>query len=333
MAAYRTSGHLTLADIWGIDLWHLGQCLPQVFCLLLSPSSLTSFSLQTLSKMCDYDFFSKTLVGGMKTISLSGGVIVFASWSDSKWLKWPSQNFLPLLCQGHGGCQKFCSDLAYLLVLPEKATNGEMMFRLAVVQVQPYQTYIPTLDEVMRKLALLTASHENWAYTFVRFNEDAQHAPLPKEGHLSAMFEGTSSRSTCRCLCQLEVHLVLQSGCQVVYPEGLNGVLELVVTSFTESLAHRMNILDESTFLLVDLSEASALHNTLVPISPTHLAAKLPSRVGSRISMTAEVQELSFRSSTGHFRSSFRSLSLKRPASAALGAAPPSKVEDSSKAN
>ena len=95
---------------------------------------------------------------------------------------------------------------------------------------------------------------------------------LPKEGHLSAMIEGMPSRSACGHLCQLEVHLLLQSGCQVVYPEGLNGGLELVVMSLTESLAHGMNILDEFTFLLVDLSEASALHDTLAPTSPAHLA-------------------------------------------------------------
>ena len=63
-----------------------------------------------------------------------------------------------------------------------------------MVRVHPYQACIPTLDEVARKLTLLTTSHENWAYTFVRFNEDAQHVPLPKEGHLSAMIEGMPSR-------------------------------------------------------------------------------------------------------------------------------------------
>ena len=68
--------------------------------------------------------------------------------------------------------------------------------------------------------------------------------------------------------------------CQVVYPEGLNGALELVVTSLPESLTHRMNMLNKPTFLLVDLSqfitgdnvpEASAPHYTSSTISSTHL--------------------------------------------------------------
>ena len=112
-----------------------------------------------------------------------------------------------------GDAKKFCSDLAYLLVSPEKATEGEMVFGLAMVWVHPYQACISTLDEVARKLTLLTASQENWAYTFVRFNEDAQHDPLPKEGHLSAIIEGTPSRNACGHLCQLEVCLLLQLGC------------------------------------------------------------------------------------------------------------------------
>ena len=65
-----------------------------------------------------------------------------------------------------------------------------MVFRLTMVWVHPYQACIPTLDEVARKLALYTASHENWAYAFVRLNEDAQHVTLPKEGYLSAMMRG-----------------------------------------------------------------------------------------------------------------------------------------------
>ena len=40
----------------------------------------------------------------------------------------------------------------------------------------------------------------------------------------------------------------------MVYPEGLDGALELVIMSLTESVAHGMNILDKSTYLLVDLS-------------------------------------------------------------------------------
>ena len=164
-----------------------------------------------------------------------------------------------------------------------------MVFGLAVIWVHPYQACMPTLDEVTKNLALLTTSHENWAYAYVQFNKDALHVLLPKEGYHSTMTEGAPSRNTCGHPCQLEVCLLLPSECQVLYPEGLNGVLELVVKCLPESLTHGMNILDEPTFLLVDLSqfiagnyafEASAPHDTLTPTSPTHFTVEDP--LGSR---------------------------------------------------
>ena len=70
---------------------------------------------------------------------------------------------------------------------------GEMAFGIAVVWVHPYQAHVAALDEAAKKLALLTSSSENWAYTFVQFNKYAQHFSLCKEGHLSAMIEGVPS--------------------------------------------------------------------------------------------------------------------------------------------
>ena len=72
----------------------------------------------------------------------------------------PVRAFFPHWVRGMGNTKKFHSDLAYLLVSPKKATEEEMMFRLAVVWVHPYQAHIPTWDEVVRKLTLLTTSHE-----------------------------------------------------------------------------------------------------------------------------------------------------------------------------
>ena len=116
----------------------------------------------------------KTLVSGTKTISLPGGVIAFVPQEQFQ-ITQVSQSELSFLTGlvAWGDTKKFCSDLAYLLVLAKKATKGEMVFGLAVVWVHPYQACIPTLDEAARKLTLLITSHENWAYTFVRFNEDA----------------------------------------------------------------------------------------------------------------------------------------------------------------
>ena len=217
---------------------------------------------------------------------------------------------------------------------------GETAFGVAMVWVHPYQACVSTLDEAAKKLALLTTSSKNWAYAFVQFNEDAQHVPLPKEGHLSGMTEEASSRIACRHLCQLEVCLLLQVGCQVVYLEGLNGGLEPVVTSLPESLTHGVNMLNDPTFLPVDLSqfmagncalEASAPHQTLTQSSPTHLIMEHPPRAESHIRMTAEVQELLLHAVLDTSSQAYGSSTPKRPTSTALGASSSSRVEDSSK--
>ena len=95
---------------------------------------------------------------------------------------------------------------------------GEVVIGLPVVWVHPYQACVPTIDEAVRKLTLLTTSGENWAYAFMQLNGDSQYVPLPKKGHLSMMIEGSPSRSLCHHLHQLEVCLLLQLVNQVVYP-------------------------------------------------------------------------------------------------------------------
>ena len=79
------------------------------------------------------------------------------------------------------------------------------MFGLTMVWAHPYKACLSSIDEVVKKLALLINSSDNGGYAFVWLNEDAQHVPLSKEGHLSAMIDGMPSRNTCGCLCQLEV--------------------------------------------------------------------------------------------------------------------------------
>ena len=88
----------------------------------------------------------------------------------------------------------------------------------------------------------------------MQFNGDAHHVPAPKEGHLSAMTEGMPSNILCRSIHQLEVCQILHSEAQVVYPKGLNGSLDPVITSLPESLSHGITMLnDEPTLLQVDL--------------------------------------------------------------------------------
>ena len=193
--------------------------------------------------------------------------------------------------------------MAFLLIVPGKTIEGEMAFRLAMVWAHPHQAWLSSLDEAVKKLTMLINLGNNWAYTFVQLNKDAQHVPLSNEGCLSTMVDGMPCRSVCGHLCQLEVHKLLQCGDWVVYPEGLNGGLEPVQTLLSGSLIWGMDMLDEPTckpsFLLVDLSQVTlgdhmpnspAPCRTLIPPSPSQLTMEHPPKTASHISMATEVQ-------------------------------------------
>ena len=104
----------------------------------------------------------------------------------------------------------------------------------------------------------LASTGPNWPYALVWLNGDAHHMPLPTEGHLSVMVEGSIRNVPYRKICQLEVCQLLSSGSWVVYPEGRNGCQVPVIATLPESLSNGMIMLKgESTFLQVDLSQSA----------------------------------------------------------------------------
>ena len=129
---------------------------------------------------------------------------------------------LALSCTGvSGDTEKAQCNMAYLLIAQGKTIQGEMAFRLAMVWAHPHEAYLPSLDEVVRKLTLLIDIGDNWVYTFVQLNEGTLHVPLSSKGDISAMINGALSRTTCGHLHQLQVQKLLQCRSHVVWPEGL----------------------------------------------------------------------------------------------------------------
>ena len=96
--------------------------------------------------------------------------------------------------------ERFHSDVAFLLILPKVGVAGERVYGLAVVWVHSCQARVPTRDDVVRKLTLLHLFQCQIGNTFVHFNGDTHHIPLPREGHLSAMTDGMPSTILCGCL-------------------------------------------------------------------------------------------------------------------------------------
>ena len=126
--------------------------------------------------------------------------------------------------------------------------------------------------------------------------------PLPTEGYLSDMTEGSTSSIPCRRICQLAVCQILISGSQVVYPEDLNRCQFPVKTSLPELLSKGITMLEgKSAPLLVDLLQSATKEQEFkVPSlgggSNTTLAASpiraFPPKAESQVSMTLEVSKL-----------------------------------------
>ena len=211
-----------------------------------------------------------------------------------------------------------------------------MAFSITMLWTHPYQACLSSMDEVAKKLTLLVNSSDNWAYTFVWFNKDAQHVLLPKEDHFSDTVNGLPSRNVCGPLCQLEVPQLLQCRDHVVYLEGWNGGLEPVLTSLSGALVQGGNMLGEPacepSFISVDLSwftlgddspEVSAHCTTSTPTPPSHLTIECPPKADSHISMITEVRELLSCAELDTSRQVLGDSLLKGPTSPALGVSSP----------
>ena len=113
---------------------------------------------------------------------------------------------------------KFCNDVIFLLVLPKEGAAGKRVYGLDMVWVHPYQARVSIIEDTAKQLALLASTGPDWPYALVQLNGDVCHVLLPTESHPSVMMEGNTSNVPYRKIHWLEVHPLLGSGSQVVYP-------------------------------------------------------------------------------------------------------------------
>ena len=148
----------------------------------------------------------------------------------------------------------------------------------------------------------LISTRPDWLYALVQLNGDACHVPLPREGHLSILVEGGTSSATYRRVSQLEVHKLLSSGFQVIYPVGLNGCEVPVIAAPLKSLAKGSNLLGgKPIYLNVDILQSIVEGPKLKVLPPGGHSSSIlvaspiraPSpKVEGEVSMTMEVREL-----------------------------------------
>ena len=120
--------------------------------------------------------------------------------------------------------------------------TGARVYGLLTIWVNPSQARVPSMEEAVGKLTTCAFSGPNWPYALVQLHEGTHHAPLPKEGHMGILPHRGVEATPCRLISQLEVCQLLVTSPQVVYPIGLNGHDEPIITSLPELLASSISL-------------------------------------------------------------------------------------------
>ena len=118
---------------------------------------------------------------------------------------------------------------------------------------------------------------------------------------MCVLTEGGTNSAACRQISQLEVHPLLHSHSQVIYPIGLNGCKTHMIVSLSKSLARGTNLLGGKPIYLkvgipqsmAEVSESKALPFGICIsiLMASSIKATLP-KVEEEVSMATEVREL-----------------------------------------
>ena len=196
------------------------------------------------------------------------------------------------------------------------------------------------MEEAVRELTTWFSSGPNWPYTLVQLNEDTCHAPLPEEGHLGILPQGGTNMTACRRISQLEVCLLITSGCQIAYPVGLKGQEDPIITPLPESLANGISLAGgRSVYIEVDIPQPMAEEpdQKALPLGRCFsilIANPLkttPRKQEIEVSMTMEVRSLLSRVMLDTSGCGSGNLTPKRPHPVVILTPPPHKLRDLSR--
>ena len=170
--------------------------------------------------------------------------------------------------------------MAYLLVQVEDVMQGRW-YGISLVWVHPNQVRVATIEEAVDSLTTYTSSGVNWPYALAQLCEDPHHAPLPKNKHLGILPQEKAQVTFCGWISQLKVCQLLAAGPQVVYPIGLNGQDEPVITTLPGLLGSGISLIaSEHNYLEIDihLPPMEESDRKMPPLEdiPTVLVTSLP---------------------------------------------------------
>ena len=91
--------------------------------------------------------------------------------------------------------------------------------------------------------------------------------PLPEGKHLGIWPQGGVERTSCGYISQLDIHQLLSTGPQVVYPTGLNGYREPIIITLPEPLSSSMSIItSKHPYLEIDIPPNRESDTKALPI-------------------------------------------------------------------
>ena len=98
------------------------------------------------------------------------------------------------------------------------------------------------MEEAVGKLTTCAFRGPDWPYTLVWLHKGTCHMPLPKEGHVGILPHRGAEVTPYGQISQLEVYQLLIIDPQIIYPIGLNGHDEPIITSLPEPLASEISL-------------------------------------------------------------------------------------------
>ena len=186
------------------------------------------------------------------------------------------------------------------------------------------------MEEVVKKLTAFTSSGANWPYALAQLCKDPHHAPCPKNKHLGILPKGKVQETFCGQISQLEVHQLLAASPQVIYPIGLNGHNEPIITTLPEPLDSSISLIaSKHIYLGIDIpSPPMEEPDQKMPPPediPTILVTSPPKSEGS---MTMEVSNLLSRAALEVSSCESQHSSPRRSTTTVIFMSPPQKPED-----
>ena len=116
-------------------------------------------------------------------------------------------------------------------------------YGISLVWVHPNQVRVATIEEAVENLIAYTSSGVDWSYALAQLCKDPHHAPLPKNKHLGILPQGKVHETFCGWISQLKVCHLLATSPQVIYPIGLNGHDEPIITTLPDPLGSGINLI------------------------------------------------------------------------------------------